>query len=82
MRRCHPLHLGFCAAGTRRAVSSFACIFDKADDTVMARTGKEDEHRRDRHAAELIEASRQAIERLHGLVQERLLLAIRASQGK
>ena len=47
---------------------------------MAAQTTKDDEHRRDRHAAELIEASRQAIERLHGLVQKRLLQAIRASQ--
>ena len=49
---------------------------------MKAQTEKQDGYRRDRHAAELIEASRQAIERLHGLVQKRLLQAIRASQGK
>ena len=54
----------------------FACVIRLDGRHSGSATGKEDEHRRDRHA-ELIEASRQVIQRLHGLIQKRLLQAIR-----
>ena len=59
----------------------FACVIRLDGRHSGSATGKEDEHRRDRHA-ELIEASRQVIQRLHGLIHKRLLQAIRASQRK